>query len=255
MLFRSETLGGVMTTLIERNTTIPTEKAEVFSTAEDNQTTVEIHVLQGERKMALDNKTIGKFQLTGIPPAQRGTPQVEVTFDIDANGILHVKAKDNTTGKEQKIRIESSSGLSDSEIEKMVKDAEEHASEDKQRRELVEARNQAESLIHTSGKSLKEFGDKVGEGERKAIEDDIAALRQTLEAEDTEAIREKTNALAQSSMKLGEAMYKAEAEASQEGAADAAAGGDAAGGEAADDTVVDADFEEVDDDDKKSKSA
>ena len=250
-----ETLGGVFTRLIERNTTIPTRKSQVFSTAEDNQTAVTIRVFQGEREMAADNKLLGQFDLVGVPPSPRGVPQIEVSFDIDANGIVNVSAKDKATGKEQQVRIQASGGLSDADVEKMVKDAEEHAGEDKKRRELVEARNQAESLIHTSEKSLKEFGDKVGEDERKAIEDDIAALGQTLEAEDTEAIREKTNALAQSSMKLGEAMYKAEAEASQEGAADAGAGDAGAGGEAADDTVVDADFEEVDDDDKKSKSA
>ncbi|MCH7931515.1 MAG: molecular chaperone DnaK [Proteobacteria bacterium] len=250
-----ETLGGVFTRLIERNTTIPTRKSQVFSTAEDNQTAVTIRVFQGEREMAADNKLLGQFDLVGVPPSPRGVPQIEVSFDIDANGIVNVSAKDKATGKEQQVRIQASGGLSDADVEKMVKDAEEHAGEDKKRRELVEARNQAESLIHASEKSLKEFGDKVGEDERKAIEDDIAALGQTLEAEDTEAIREKTNALAQSSMKLGEAMYKAEAEASPEGAADAGAGDAGAGGEAADDTVVDADFEEVDDDDKKSKSA
>ena len=250
-----ETLGGVFTRLIERNTTIPTRKSQVFSTAEDNQTAVTIRVFQGEREMAADNKLLGQFDLVGVPPSPRGVPQIEVSFDIDANGIVNVSAKDKATGKEQQVRIQASGGLSDADVEKMVKDAEEHAGEDKKRRELVEARNQAESLIHASEKNLKEFGDKVGEDERKAIEDDIAALRQSLEAEDAEALREKTNALAQSSMKLGEAMYKAEAEASQEGAADAGAGDAGAGGEAADDTVVDADFEEVDDDDKKSKSA
>ncbi|MCH9020318.1 MAG: molecular chaperone DnaK [Proteobacteria bacterium] len=253
-----ETLGGVFTRLIERNTTIPTRKSQVFSTAEDNQTAVTIRVFQGEREMAADNKLLGQFDLVGVPPSPRGVPQIEVSFDIDANGIVNVSAKDKATGKEQQVRIQASGGLSDADVENMVKEAEEHADEDKKRRELVEARNQAESLIHTGEKNLKEFGDKVGEDVRKAIEDDIAALRQMLEAEDAddaEALREKTNALAQSSMKLGEAMYKAEAEASPEGAADAGAGGDAAGGEAADDTVVDADFEEVDDDDKKSKSA
>ena len=253
-----ETLGGVFTRLIERNTTIPTRKSQVFSTAEDNQTAVTIRVFQGEREMAADNKLLGQFDLVGVPPSPRGVPQIEVSFDIDANGIVNVSAKDKATGKEQQVRIQASGGLSDADVENMVKEAEEHADEDKKRRELVEARNQAESLIHTGEKNLKEFGDKVGEDVRKAIEDDIAALRQMLEAEDAddaEALREKTNALAQSSMKLGEAMYKAEAEASPEGAADAGDGGDAAGGEAADDTVVDADFEEVDDDDKKSKSA
>ena len=253
-----ETLGGVFTRLIERNTTIPTRKSQVFSTAEDNQTAVTIRVFQGEREMAADNKLLGQFDLIGVPPSPRGVPQIEVSFDIDANGIVNVSAKDKATGKEQQVRIQASGGLSDADVEKMVKDAEEHAGEDKKRRELVEARNQAESLIHASEKNLKEFGDKVGEDERKAIEDDIAALRQSLEAEDAEALREKTNALAQSSMKLGEAMYKAQAEADEATeAGDAAAEGAAPGAaadEAADEKVVDAEFEEVDED-KKSKSA
>jgi len=246
-----ETLGGVFTRLIERNTTIPTRKSQIFSTAEDNQSAVTIRVFQGEREMAADNKLLGQFDLVGIPPAPRGVPQIEVAFDIDANGIVNVSAKDKATGKEQQIRIQVSGGLSDEEIERMVKEAEEHAAEDKRRRELVEARNQADALIHTTEKNLKEYGDKVGEDERKAIEADIAALRGVLEGDDIDAIRDKTAALTQSSMKLGEAMYKAQAaEGAAEPEATAAEPEAGSGGE----TVVDADFEEVDDD-KKSKSA
>jgi molecular chaperone DnaK len=252
-----ETLGGVFTRLIDRNTTIPTKKSQVFSTAEDGQTAVTIRVFQGEREMAADNKLLGQFDLVGIPPAPRGVPQVEVTFDIDANGIVNVSAKDKATNKEQQIRIQASGGLSDTEIQRMVKEAEAHAADDKKKRELVEARNQADTLIHTSEKTLKEHGDKVGEAEKKTIEADIAALKTAKEAEDVAAIRQKLEALAQSSMKLGEAMYKAQQEA---GPADAAAGGSAPGGEAPggstkakpdDGKVVDADFEEVDDKNKK----
>ena len=254
-----ETLGGVYTRLIDRNTTIPTKKSQVFSTAEDTQTAVTIRVFQGERQMASDNKLLGQFDLVGIPPAPRGMPQIEVTFDIDANGIVHVSAKDQATGKEQQIRIQASGGLSDEEIEGMVKDAEAHAEEDKKRRELVEARNQAEALIHSTEKNVEEFGDKVGEEIKTGIEDNIKALREVLDGEDTDAIRSKIEALAQASMKLGEEMYKAQQEAAAGADADidvdAAAPEDiqeAAGGDDA--TVVDAEFEEVEDE-KKNKSA
>ena len=254
-----ETLGGVYTRLIDRNTTIPTKKSQVFSTAEDTQTAVTIRVFQGERQMASDNKLLGQFDLVGIPPAPRGMPQIEVTFDIDANGIVHVSAKDQATGKEQQIRIQASGGLSDEEIEGMVKDAEAHAEEDKKRKELVETRNQAEALIHATEKNLEEFGDKVGEDIKTGIEDGIKALREGLEGEDTDAIRSKVEALAQASMKLGEEMYKAQQEAAAGADADidvdAAAPEDiqeAAGGDDA--TVVDAEFEEVEDE-KKNKSA
>ncbi len=244
-----ETLGGVFTRLIDRNTTIPTKKSQVFSTAEDSQTAVTIRVFQGEREMAADNKLLGQFDLVGIPPAPRGVPQVEVTFDIDANGIVSVTAKDKATNKEQQIRIQASGGLSDADIDKMVKDAELHAAEDKKRRELVDARNQGEALVHSSEKSLTEFGDKVSEAEKSAIETAIAGLRTALEGEDLEAIRTCSNELAQASMKLGEAMYKAQ-QASAEGAAAGAAAGAAPGGQKQDD-VIDADFKEVDGDKKK----
>ncbi len=206
-----ETLGGVMTPLIERNTTIPTKKAEVFSTAEDNQTTVEIHVLQGERKMALDNKTIGKFQLTGIPPAPRGMPQVEVTFDIDANGILHVSAKDRTTGKEQKIRIEASSGLSDTEIDKMVKDAEKHATEDEDRRAKVEARNQLDSLVYQVEKDSGEWGDKVSEGNQDRLKEAVEKSKDALKGDDTGVINQARDELMQAFSAAGQEMYQAQA--------------------------------------------
>jgi molecular chaperone DnaK len=241
-----ETLGGVFTRLIDRNTTIPTKKSQVFSTAEDSQSAVTIRVFQGEREMAADNKMLGQFDLVGIPPAPRGVPQIEVTFDIDANGIVNVSAKDKGTGKEHQIRIQASGGLSDADIEKMVKDAEANADSDKKRRALVEARNQAESLVHSSEKSLKEYGDKVGEEDRTAIADAIAALKTAAEGDDVEEINAKTQALAEVSMKLGQAMY----EASQADAAQA----DAKADMAKDSDVVDADFEEIDDDDKK-KSA
>jgi len=242
-----ETLGGVFTRLIDRNTTIPTKKSQVFSTAEDSQSAVTIRVFQGEREMAVDNKALGQFDLVGIPPAPRGVPQIEVTFDIDANGIVNVSAKDKGTGKEHQIRIQASGGLSDADIEKMVKDAEANAESDKQRRALVEARNQAEAMIHSSEKSLSEYGDKIGEAERTAISDAIAALKTASEGDDAEDIKAKTNTLAEASMKLGQAMY----EASQAEAAEADARADAAkSGE----DVVDADFEDIDDDQKK-KSA
>ena len=248
-----ETLGGVFTRLIERNTTIPTRKSQIFSTAEDNQNAVTIRVFQGEREMAADNKLLGQFDLVGIPPAPRGVPQIEVKFDIDANGIVNVSAKDKATGKEQQIRIQVSGGLTDEDIERMVKEAEAHATEDKRRRELVEARNQADALIHATEKNLKEYGDKVGADERKAIEDDIEALRAALAADELDAIRDKTAALTQTSMKLGEAMYKAQAaEGAEPEAAAPEPGGMDGGGNG--EKVVDADFEEVDDD-KKSKSA
>ena len=242
-----ETLGGVFTRLIDRNTTIPTKKSQVFSTAEDSQGAVTIRVFQGEREMAADNKLLGQFDLVGIPPAPRGVPQIEVTFDIDANGIVNVSAKDKGTGKEHQIRIQASGGLSDADIEKMVKDAEQNAEADKKRRALVEARNQAESLVHSSEKSLKDYGDKVSEADRTAISDAIAALKTAAEGEDADAINAATQTLAEVSMKLGQAMY----EASQKEAAEADAKADAA----KDSDVVDADFEEIDEDDDKKKSA
>ncbi len=245
-----ETLGGVFTRLIDRNTTIPTKKGQVFSTAEDGQNAVTIRVFQGEREMAADNKLLGQFDLVGIPPAPRGVPQVEVTFDIDANGIVNVSAKDKGTGKEQQIRIQASGGLSDTDIDKMVKDAEAHAEEDKKKKELVEAKNHGEALIHSTEKSLTDFGDKVSEADKSAIEAAVAELKSTLEGDDVEAIQAKTQALAQASMKLGEAMYQA-SQGSGEGA-DGAEGATAEGGADKNEDVVDADFEEVDDDKKKS---
>ena len=254
-----ETLGGVFTRLIDRNTTIPTRKSQIFSTAEDNQTAVTIRVFQGEREMASDNKMLGQFDLLGLPPAPRGMPQVEVTFDIDANGIVNVSAKDKATGKEQQIRIQASGGLSDSDIDRMVKEAEEHSEEDKKRRELVEARNTADALGHTAEKNLKEFGDKVSDDDKKAIEAAVKDLREAAKADDVDAIKAKTETLAQVSMKLGEAMYKAsQAEAAKpdeakDEAKDAAPGAKAKAGE--DGKVVDADFEEVDPESEKEKDA
>ncbi|MGE3830617.1 MAG: Hsp70 family protein, partial [Parvibaculaceae bacterium] len=245
-----ETLGGVFTRLIERNTTIPTKKSQVFSTADDSQTAVTIRVFQGEREMAADNKLLGQFDLVGIPPAPRGVPQIEVTFDIDANGIVNVSAKDKATAKEQQIRIQASGGLSDTEIEKMVKDAEANAAEDKKRKDLVEAKNHAESLIHSTQKSMTELGDKISAADKSAVEAAIADVKSVMEGDDAEAIKEKTNALAQAAMKLGEALYKAQqAGAAGDGGDGAAPGG---GREAGADDVVDADFTEVKDDDKKS---
>ncbi|MEM1379938.1 MAG: molecular chaperone DnaK [Pseudomonadota bacterium] len=244
-----ETLGGVFTRLIDRNTTIPTKKSQVFSTAEDNQSAVTIRVAQGEREMAADNKLLGQFDLVGIPPAPRGVPQVEVTFDIDANGLVNVSAKDKATGKEQSIRIQASGGLSDTDIEQMVKDAEANAEADKARRELVEARNQGESLAHSTESSLKEHGDKIGDADKSAIEAAIADVRAVLEKEDATAdeVNEKVQALASASMKLGEAIY---AEGNADAEAEAAAA-DAAADAAQDAEIVDADFEEVGEDEKK----
>ncbi|MFN3349233.1 molecular chaperone DnaK [Pseudorhodoplanes sp.] len=242
-----ETEGGIFTRLIDRNTTIPTKKSQVFSTAADNQNAVTIRVFQGEREMAADNKLLGQFDLMGIPPAPRGVPQIEVTFDIDANGIVNVQAKDKGTGKEQQIRIQASGGLSEADIEKMIKDAEAHAEEDKKRKAAVEAKNHAEALVHSTEKALSEHGSKVGEDDRRAIENALADLKEALKGTDGDAIAAKTNALAQASMKLGEAMYKAQ----QDGAS---GGPDVSGGGAGakKDDVVDAEFTEVDDDKKKS---
>ena len=247
-----ETLGGVFTRLIDRNTTIPTRKSQVFSTAEDQQSAVTIRVFQGEREMAADNKLLGQFDLVGIPPAPRGMPQIEVTFDIDANGIVNVSAKDKATGKEQQIRIQASGGLSDADIETMVQEAEANAEEDKKRRELVEARNQADSVVHSTEKNLAEYGDKVEAEEKAAIEDAVTALKAVLESNDLDDIKAKTDAVVQASMKLGEAMYK---ESQAEGAGmDPGMGGGAdevQTADAGDDaTVVDAEFEEVDPDPK-----
>tara|TARA_A100001015_G_scaffold54297_1_gene59577 strand:+ start:1785 stop:3710 length:1926 start_codon:yes stop_codon:yes gene_type:complete len=245
-----ETLGGVSTKLIEKNTTIPTKKSQVFSTAEDNQPAVSIRVLQGEREMATDNKLLGNFELIGIAPAPRGVPQIEVTFDIDANGIVNVSAKDKGTGKEQKIQIQASGGLSDEEIEKMVKDAEANKDADKKKRESVEVRNQADTLIHSTEKNLKEHGSKVSDAEKKAIEDGSNALKESLKGEDIEDIKKKTEALVQASMKLGEAIYKSQQSTKPESNKDE--GKDKEGKK--DDNVVDADFEEVKDENKE-KSA
>lgn len=238
-----ETLGGVLTKLIEKNTTIPTKKSQIFSTAADNQPAVSIHVLQGERDMATDNKTLGRFELVGIPPAQRGIPQVEVTFDIDANGIVHVSAKDLGTGKEQSIKITASSGLTEEEIQQMIKDAESHAEEDKKKKELAEARNTADTLFYTTEKSLKEFGDKIDPSEKTEIEESMEKVKKSLEGNDIDEIKNSCEALNTASHKLAEAMY-AKASQQQEAASseDTAAEGKA---KDPDEDVVDADFEEV----------
>jgi molecular chaperone DnaK len=241
-----ETLGGVSTKLIEKNTTIPTKKSQVFSTAEDNQPAVSIRVLQGEREMAADNKALGNFELVGIAPAPRGVPQIEVTFDIDANGIVNVSAKDKGTGKEQKIQIQASGGLSDEEIEKMVKDAEANKEADKKKRESVDARNQADTLIHSTEKNLKEHGAKISDAEKKAIEDASSALKESLKGEDIEEIKKKTETLVQASMKLGEAIYKAQQSAKPGSGKDEGKENK----DKKDDNVVDADFEEVKDENK-----
>jgi molecular chaperone DnaK len=248
-----ETLGGVFTRLIDRNTTIPTRKSQVFSTAEDNQNAVTIRVFQGEREMAADNKLLGQFDLVGIPPSPRGMPQIEVTFDIDANGIVNVSAKDKATGKEQQIRIQASGGLSDADIEQMVQDAEAHAEEDKLRRELVEVRNNADSMIHSTEKNLEDYGDKVTAEEKDAIEKALQDLKDVQESEDPEEIKAKTDALMQAAMKLGEAMYKASQEEGGPDMADMGGMGPdgSADASSADETVVDAEFEEVDDSEKK----
>jgi len=234
-----ETLGGVTTKLIEKNTTIPTKKSQVFSTAEDSQSAVTIRVFQGEREMAADNKILGQFDLVGLPPAPRGVPQIEVTFDIDANGIVQVSAKDKGTGKEQQIRIQASGGLTDADIDKMVKDAEANAAADKARREAVEARNHAEALIHSTEKSLADYGDKVSSSDKSIIENAVADLKAVVDSDDAEDIKAKTNALAQAAMKLGEAMYAAQ----QPGSTEEKPGTEG-------DDVLDADFEEVKDDKK-----
>ncbi|MDY7027209.1 MAG: molecular chaperone DnaK, partial [Spirochaetota bacterium] len=251
-----ETLGGVFTRLIERNTTIPTRKSQIFSTAADNQNAVSIHVLQGEREMASQNRTLGRFDLVGIPPAPRGVPQIEVTFDIDANGIVHVSAKDLGTGKEQKIRIESSSGLSEDEINRMVHEAEEHASEDKQAREKVEVRNEADSLIYTTEKSLKDYGNKISADDKQKIESAVAELKTAVENDNTEEMRSKMEVLKQASYKLAEEVYK-QAGAGQGAGGDGSAGQQDAGGASetqssqSDQNVEDVDYEVVDEEENK----
>ncbi|MEK7868708.1 MAG: Hsp70 family protein, partial [Nitrospirota bacterium] len=241
-----ETLGGVFTKLIERNTTVPTKKSQVFSTAADNQTAVTIRVFQGEREMANDNKLLGQFDLVGIPPAPRGMPQVEVTFDIDANGIVHVSAKDLATQKEQSIKITASSGLSKEEVEKLVKDAASHTEDDKKRRKLAEAKNQADNLIYQTEKNLTEYGDKVDAEEKTKIQDAVAALKTALEGTDPEAIESATQALTTASHKLAEEMYKAASASAAAGSGTGTEGGAGTGETKTDEKVVDAEFEEVD---------
>jgi molecular chaperone DnaK len=243
-----ETLGGVFTKLIDKNTTIPTKKSQVFSTAEDNQSAVTIRVFQGEREMAADNKLLGQFDLVGIPPAARGMPQIEVTFDIDANGIVNVSAKDKSTGKEQQIKIQASGGLSDEEIEKMVKEAEENAEADKKKREAVDTRNHADSLINETEKNLKEHGDKIPEADRNKITEDIEELKKVKDSEDLEAIKSKTEALVQSSIKMGEAIYKQNPQGA--GPQPDPSGAEPSADNTKDEKVVDAEFEEVDEDKK-----
>jgi molecular chaperone DnaK len=247
-----ETLGGIMTRLIEKNTTIPTRKSQIFSTAADNQPAVSIHVLQGEREMADSNKTLGRFELVGIPPAPRGVPQIEVTFDIDANGIVNVSAKDQATGKEQSIQITASSGLAQEEIDKLVKDAELHAEDDKKRKELVEARNHADALIYSTEKSIKDLGDKVDDATRSNVESAVETLKKAMEGDDAQEIKKQSEALTTVSHKLAEAMYQQASQGAQgqeSGAGpDADAGGQTSAGPEED--VVDADFEEVKDDQK-----
>ncbi len=246
-----ETLGGVMTKIIEKNTTIPTKANQTFSTAEDNQTAVTVHVLQGEREMAKDNKSLGRFDLTDIPPSPRGVPQIEVTFDIDANGILHVSAKDKATGKETGIQVKASSGLNEDEIERMVREAEEHAEEDKRQRELVETRNQADSMIHATRKALSEYGDKIDAAEKQGVEDAIGELEEAMKGDDKDAIEQKTQALAEKSGKLAEKMYQQESESAATGEGADQASAETGGGKSGDDDVVDAEFEEVKDEDQK----
>jgi molecular chaperone DnaK len=241
-----ETLGGVFTRMIDRNTTIPTKKSQVFSTADDNQNAVTIRVFQGEREMAADNKILGQFDLVGIPPAPRGVPQIEVTFDIDANGIVNVSAKDKGTGKEQQIRIQASGGLSDADIENMVKQAEQFAEEDKKRRASAEARNQAESLVHSTEKQLAEHGDKVSPEVKAEIEGALAETKTAIESNDADAMNAKVAALTQSAMKLGQAIY----ESQQSGQTSQAATDTAENGQAGQEEVVDAEFSEVDDEKK-----
>jgi molecular chaperone DnaK len=248
-----ETLGAVFTKLIERNTTIPTRKSQIFSTAADNQTAVSIHVLQGEREMAAHNRTLGRFDLVGIPPAPRGVPQIEVTFDIDANGIVHVSAKDLGTGKEQKIRIESSSGLSQDDIKSMLKDAEARAAEDRKERERAEARNEADNLIYTTDKSLRDYGSKINDTDRKNIEMAIAELRKVMDSQNTAEIKSKSEALKQAAYRLAEEVYRgsgAKAGASQAGSGSQSEAGQQSG-QGSGETVEDADYEVVDDDGKK----